>query len=50
MDSIVQSIGAIPSQVPQIMNSFELTQQNNKKMLLRSEEHLHQATQLKYGW
>jgi hypothetical protein len=51
-DSIAQSIGAVPGQVQQIMNSFELTQQklNNEKMLLRCEEHLRQATQLKYAW
>jgi hypothetical protein len=51
-DSIAQSIGAVPSQVQQIMNSFKLTQQklNNEKMLLRCEGHLHQATQLKYAW
>jgi len=51
-DSIAQSIGAIPGQVQQIMNSFELTRQklNDEKMLLRCEEHLCQATQLKYAW
>jgi hypothetical protein len=51
-DSIAQSIEAVPGQVQQIMNLFELTQQklNNKKMILRCEEHLCQAAQLKYAW
>jgi hypothetical protein len=51
-DSIAKSIGAVPSQVQLIMNSFELTQLklNNKKMLLGCEEHLQQATQLKHAW
>jgi hypothetical protein len=51
-DLIAQSIGAVPGQVQQIMNSFERTQQklNNEKMILRCEEHLRQAVQLKYAW
>jgi hypothetical protein len=51
-DSIAQSIGAVPRQVQQIMNSFERTQQklNDEKMILRCEEHLRQAVQLKYAW
>ena len=50
-DSIAQTIGAIPRQVQQIMNSFDMTQQklNDEKMILRCEDHLRQAKQLKYS-
>ena len=51
IDSIAQSIGAIPSQIQHIMDAFELNQgvQNAKKMLLRCKEHLHQAKLFKYS-
>jgi hypothetical protein len=51
-DSIAHSIGAVPGQGHQIMNSFEMTQQklNNEKMILRCEDHLRQAMQLKNAW
>ncbi len=51
-DSIAHSIGAVPGQVQQIMNSFKMTQQklNDVKMILRCEDHLHQAMQFKYAW
>ncbi len=51
-DSIAHSIGAVPGQMQQIMNSFEMTQQklNDEKMILRCEDWLHQAMQLKYAW
>jgi hypothetical protein len=51
-DSITHSIWAVPGQVQQIMNSFEMTQWklNNEKMILRCEDHLCQAMQLKYAW
>lgn len=50
-DSIAQTIGAVPRQVQQIMNSFEMTQQklNDEKMILRCEDQLRQAKQLKYS-
>jgi hypothetical protein len=50
-DSIASTIGAISKQVQQIMNSFDMTQQklNDEKMILRCEDHLRQAKQLKYS-
>jgi hypothetical protein len=51
-DSIAHSIGAVPRKVQQIVNSFEMTQQklNDEKMILRCEDQLRQAMQLKYAW